>query len=207
MKKSVLFLISICLIPALVFAEGAILVEIPPLSGRTTLSDQLQQHQFQNADQFRTVRRVGIGAGFAGTLGLVGLILDFNIQPENSIKLGFGTSSNYNTFSAGYRKYLTDSAFSPYFSVDYSYWYSAPGRKSGFETSNPGFLSSKWLDENQKAGGPFAISVVSPTVGLSFFSLEGETKGTSVFAEISFLMNVQRPQPIPQGGVGTVFYF
>lgn len=207
MKKFAALLMLSILLPIVLMAEGAVLVEIPPLSGRTSLVEQLKSHQFDNADQLRSVRRVGVGAGIAGNLGLAGAIIDFNIQPENAIRLGFGTGGNYNTFSAGYRHYLSEKAFAGYVSMDYAHWYSAPGKRSGFTDSNPGFLESRWLDSNQKQGGSFAISILSPAFGVSYFSLEGESKGTSVFAEVAFLMNVQRPQPIPQGSIGSVFYF
>jgi hypothetical protein len=178
---------------------------ITPLSQRSSLKSIYDGQEFDSTVALRSQRRVGLGAQTSGATGLLGALIELNLNPSSSALVGFGGGPGYNAFNFQW-KYVFDGVhFSPYAGVGYSRWYNASNKSIG--KTNPTVLESKFLSEKQKQSGEFAVDLLTPTLGLQYNFLSGEYKGLGVFGEIVFLTEVSSLSPAPVGSLGAIYYF
>ena len=180
---------------------------IQPLSQRSSLREKYVDQQFDSALDMRAKRRVGVGAMAEGNTGLLGALIELNFAPENSVITAFGGGPGFNSFNFQWKHVFGGESFSPYAGVGYARWYSASGNGNSLDKSTPALLSGKFLSENQKRSGHFAIDLLTPTLGIQYNQLFGDYVGTAVFAEITFLTSLSDLSPAPNGGIGALYYF
>jgi hypothetical protein len=180
---------------------------IQPLSQRKSLRDIYENQEFDYALDLRAKRRVGVGAMTAGSTGLLGALVELNFTPENSVITAFGGGTGFNSFNFQWKHVFGGQTFSPYAGVGYARWYSASGSGENLEKTTPSLLAGKFLSEEEKRTGRFAVDLITPTLGIQYNQLFGPYVGTAVFAEITFLTDVSDLSPVPTGGLGALYYF
>lgn len=180
---------------------------IAPLSQRTSARTAYEVYGYESVFEMRSRRRVGVGVATSGQMGLLGALAELNFTPENSAVVGFGGGPKYNAFSAQWKHLFGGQVFSPYSSLGYARWYNASGQNSSISKSNPTPLASKFLSENEKRTGEFSVNLFTPSLGLQYNRLVGPYTGTSIFAEIVMLIELESFKQAPLGSLGMLYYF
>jgi hypothetical protein len=179
---------------------------IVPLSQRASIDD-VESQTFDDAFGLRAKRRVGVGMSVMGQLGLAGGTLELNFTPENSMTLGFGGGPGYTAFGLGWKYLLGGRSFTPYLSAGYAGWH---GTGSGADMSNatPSVLSSKFLSYSEMRTGQFDVGFLTPTVGLQYTQLSGESLGWGGFLELSMMTKFSNGLAMaPLASLGGLYYF
>jgi hypothetical protein len=222
MKKVILMMFNIIVCMSLShisFAGPAVLIEdepddisssskmmnISPLSQRTTYRQTHAGQTFGSSYELRSLRRVGIGAEFAGASGLMGAVIELNFVPEDSFITGFGGGSGYNSFQMGWHHSFGGEKLSPYVGLGYVRWYNSSNKS--VEETNPKFLGTKFLSDKEKTTGQYSVNFLTPNLGLQYHVLAGDYVGASVFAEVRFFMSIAHLSPEALGSLGTIYYF
>lgn len=159
-----------------------------------------------NGLSLRSVKKVGFGLGSAGALGLIGALIELNFSSEVSLSTSFGLASNYQTFGFQIKKILGGRSLMPYFSAGYSRWYTT-GKGGPIGKTTPKFFAEKFLNAEERSSGRFAENLIYPGFGLQYVQLGGNWAGTSLYAEILLLVDVDDLQSAASGGLGMLFYF
>jgi hypothetical protein len=181
--------------------------QITPLSQRSTLKSVYDGQEFESTWDLRSKRRVGVGALTSGATGLLGALLELNLNPSNSAIIGFGGGPGYNAFNFQWKYVFAGQHFSPYLGIGYARWYNAASEGNRIGRTNPAVLESKFLSEKQRQTGEFEVDLLTPTLGLQYNFLVGDYKGLGVFGEIVLLTQVSNLSPAPVGAFGAVYYF
>lgn len=181
--------------------------EIQPLSQRRSLKSLYEGQTFSSSDEMRSKRRVGLGAQTSGNVGLFGALIELNLSPAHSVITAFGGGPGYNALNFQWKYLILPGAFSPYMGVGYARWYNASGGKAGLEKTTPSLLGSRFLTDEQKKTGQFAVDLITPTLGIQYNQLTGEYTGLGIFAEIDFLTKVPDFSPVATGALGILYYF
>ncbi len=182
-------------------SHSAILIEE---NGRSSIRTNLSS--YSGSISFRKDRRVGVGLVSSGLVGLAGLSLELNFTPSDSLLTLFGGGQSYQTFSFQWKKVLSGNTFVPYFSLGYSRWYSV-GTQNEFEEAYPNFLNNKLLNQRQKEHGEFVQDLIVPSLGLQYLQLSGPWVGSSLFIELTILLDIVDFISIPTGTAGIQYYF
>lgn len=182
-------------------------IEITPLSQRSSLKNVYDGQEFETTTDLRTRRRVGIGAMTSGATGLLGALVELNLNPSNSAILGFGGGPGYSAFNLQWKYVFGGRHFSPYAGIGYANWYNAASEGRPVGRTNPALLESRFLSEQEKRTGEFAINLLTPTMGLQYNFLVGDYKGLGIFGELVFLTEVSDLSPAASGALGAVYYF
>lgn len=198
--------------PAVLVEEGGVSTnretKIFPISSSKRKAFLDETEEFNDSWALRSKRRVGLAAIAAGKLGMYGIGADLNFNPEDSVMIGFGGGPKYNSTSFEWKHLFGNTAFVPYFSAGYAYWYSVPGNGRTLETTSPSFLASRFLSQNERATGKFGLSLLVPSLGMQYFQLSGPSVGVSVFLEVNLLMAFEQiSKPVPTGSMGAAYYF
>ena len=154
----------------------------------------------------RNLRKVGFGVGSAGSLGLLGAMIELNFTSDMSLMTSFGLASNYQTFGLQVKKILGGKAFMPYFSAGYTRWYTT-GDKGAIHKTTPKFFGDKFLNSEERSSGKIAENILYPGFGFQYMQLNGDWAGTSLYAEILLLIDVDDLQSEGTGGLGLIYYF
>lgn len=159
-----------------------------------------------DTENFKQLRKVGLGMTVAGALGVIGTQLDINFTRDTSFAAGVGLGTGYQSFSFQLKRTIGGKWFAPYFSAGFARWYTA--RPSpGLEETNPPFLAEQFLTSEEKASGRFGINMLYPSLGLQYNQLQGSWSGISVFAEVIMLVEMRALVSAPTGGLGLMYYF
>ncbi len=154
----------------------------------------------------RHQRKVGIGFGVAGPLGVAGAQLEINFTPEMSILGGFGLGPGYQSYHFQVKKILGSSSLLPYLSLGLARWYSTGNPKPRMNTT-PNFVSKKFLSDKEKRTGELNENMIYPGVGLQWVQLDGPWQGFSIYLEALALFNVSEMATELTGGSGLIYYF
>lgn len=179
-----------------------------PISQGRSIMEIYENQEFKNFDQLRKKRRVGAGAVLGGSIGMMGLQLELNITEVLSGLLQFGGGPQYSSFGFLGRYNGTEIGnypIVPIFSAGVSSW---SGRGDGsLEKSNPSYLASKYLSQEERKTGRFSKAFLVGGAGLQFNQLFGPLTGLSAFASVDLVVDLIEVSPTPVGSVGTTFYF
>jgi len=162
-----------------------------------------EDNNYQSNLTLRENRRIGLGMGVGGTLGLYGLNIEVNFEDQNSGIAGFGGGTNYSTFNIGWKHIYEGDTIAPYTSLGYSRWYGSGG--SG-DYHNSAVLD-RVLSRKQKADHQFAADFLSGAIGLQYLHLRGPMAGASLYAEVLMLAEANSSSLVPTGSVGAGYYF
>lgn len=161
----------------------------------------------EDGQTMRSLRRVGIGLSGAGPLGGAGANIELNFTPSVGILTGFGGGPGYQSFTVQIKHILGGTSLMPYLGGGFARWYSfgVPGRP--ISDTTPGFLRTKFLSPRQLADGRIAENLLYPNLGLQYLTLAGPYAGSSVYAEILMLVDLDDFVAAPTGTVGYLYYF
>jgi len=154
----------------------------------------------------RKRRRVGLGIATSGIYGALGANMELNFTPSTGVILGFGLAKGYQTFSFQVKKIIGGNSFMPYISGGYAQWYTTGIPSINFKTSSPSILSEKFLSNNEKKNG-FQEHLLFGSVGIQYLQLKAPYQGTSVFGEVTLIVDVDDVVIAPLGSLGLSFYF
>lgn len=181
--------------------------QITPLSQRSSARDAYEAYGYESALEMRARRRVGVGFATSGQMGLMGAMVDMNFTPENSVILGFGGGPKYNAFAFHWKHIFGGKVFSPYSNLGYARWYNASGQNGGISKTNPTYLASKFMSDEEKRTGKFSVDLLTPSLGIQYNQLVGPYMGTSVFMEIMLLTSIDNMKQVPTASLGMLYYF
>jgi hypothetical protein len=162
-----------------------------------------ENNHYANNLALRAVRKIGLGLGVGGTLGLYGLNMEVNFEDENAGFAGLGAGDGYNSFNIGWKHTFEGDTVAPYATAGYSRWYNS-GSGGNFKNSA---VLDRVLNDQQKAGASFAADFLTGAVGIQYTQLNGVMAGTSLYAEFVLLGEVNSATLVPTGGVGAGYYF
>lgn len=151
----------------------------------------------------RDARKIGLGLATGGSLGMYGLNLEINFEDINSAIAGFGGGPGFSTFHVLWKHTFWGDTIAPYFTAGYSRWYNSSGGRN-FEQSE---VLERVLTNAQKAEGRFATDFLTGSLGLQYTQLSGSLAGTTLFAELVLLDEVNTGAIVPTGAVGAGYYF
>ncbi len=197
-------------------AQGAILIEDgnQPLnstpSSTTRANSQrvwlqsVKNTEFSSSYDFRAQRRAGIGFLAAGQTGLAGINLELSFTPEQAVVAGFGGGKGFQSFAFQWKRVFNARSFAPYFSVGYAHWFNSAARQK--KEASDGILN-RYLTDDERASGIFAKDFFAPAAGIQYYQLTGPYVGTSFFAEVMMLADMDRWIAAPTGAIGVNYYF
>ncbi|MBC7371050.1 MAG: hypothetical protein H7326_05760 [Bdellovibrionaceae bacterium] len=151
----------------------------------------------------REARKIGVAFGVGGTLGLYGMNIEVNFEDENAGYAGFGGGEGFRSFNIGWKHTFEGDTIAPYASTGYSRWYDS---SDGGTYKNSAILD-RVLSNSQKESGRFAADFISGALGLQYTQLAGYMAGSSVFAEVVLLGELNSSVLVPTGSVGGAYYF
>jgi hypothetical protein len=161
-----------------------------------------QNNSYKDNFALREARKIGVGIGVGGTLGLYGVNVEVNFEDENAGYAGFGGGEGYSSFDIGWKHTFAGDTIAPYASAGYSRWYDS----SGGSYKNSAILD-RVLSDGQKSEGHFATDFLTGSLGLQYTQLSGYMAGSSLYAEIVLLGELNSALILPTGGVGATYYF
>ena len=218
-----LFLLSSCFFGAKALAQKAVLIEdeavqvgkkIEKIESRrgSFLREKKSIQEVFNSEydstySMRADRRVGIGMEVAGKLGLIGANAELNFALDDSALIGFGGGPQYSSFQMGWRHVFNGRSVAPFVGAAFSHWYNSSGSGGYLSGSTPNFLADKFLTDEEKQTGKFAVNLLVPSAGLQYNMLSGPYVGTSLYVEAMALLNLSNLQNVLNGCFGAIYYF
>lgn len=180
-------LIALFLTPVFTFAQESV---------STTTS------AYANNLKMREERRVGVGVQAGGTAGLLGLLLELNIEDQDGTLIGAGFDQGYSTFSISWKHNFEGEYFTPYTTLGWSRWFSSSGDK---KSSN--YILDEMLTDSEKREGRFGLDFIVAAGGVQYQQLEGDFAGTGFFGEINLLGAPFRGKVLPAAAIGATYFF
>lgn len=160
---------------------------------------------YATVDAMRLDRKVGVGVESFGRMGVLGLNFELNYGDFDSATAGVGGGPGYNSFGLGWKHTFPGSQLTPYMGVGFARWTgTSQGQMSG---TIPGYLESKFLDDEEKASGRFGKNFLVPSVGLQFNQLHGPSSGAALYAEVLFLLETSSMKQMVTGALGALYFF
>lgn len=150
----------------------------------------------------RDARKIGLGLVAGGALGLYGLNIEINFEDINGAVVGVGGGAGYSTVNMAWKHVFLGDTVAPYTTLGYSHWYNSGG--GNYKNSA---VLERVLTDTEKTSGKFSADFVSGSLGLQYIQLTGSLAGTSLYAEIILLGEVERTMIVPTGAVGAGYYF
>jgi len=151
----------------------------------------------------REARKIGLGLGVGGSLGVYGFNIEINFEDADGAVAGIGGGDGYSSFNVLWKHTFLGDTVAPYTTLGYSRWYNSSA--SGNYKNSP--VLSRVLTDQQKEEGKFATDFLSGSIGLQYTTLRGNLAGTSLFAEIVLLGDLDGADLVPTGSVGAGYYF
>lgn len=155
----------------------------------------------------RHQRKVGIGFAGSGVWGTLGTHLELNFSSEYSLQGGVGLGEGYQTFALQVRRYLSGQSFLPYIALGMGRWYTTGSGRGEIKTSTPEFLAERFLNDDERRRGQFSELLLVPSAGIQYLQLSGSWMGSSIFAEINLLVDLDDLILGPIGSLGYTYYF
>lgn len=208
----VLTFVSFLIFAAASFGSPAVLIEedgvaVRPPFQRSSIGRMDQAQEFSTSYDLREKKRLGLGAQIAGMSGLYGAFAELNVNPSNSVLVGFGGGPGYNSIFGSWKYLFNEKALSPYGGLGFTHLYDATGGDQGLKQSNPRFVSGQLLTSSEKSTGRFQMDILVGNLGLQYQILKGPWVGFSFFMEADLLMRINHIAMAPTGSVGSIYYF
>ncbi len=205
--KHVLRLVLLILSSHLAWAEIETMhVEAAPSTmgdGLSTISVQNANMDYSNNLLLRKDRKVGVGFGLGGDLGLYGAQVELNLEDENAARIGFAVASDVKSFSLQWKRSFEAEYFAPYFSVGFARWFNSTERN----LTNKSYVLNAVLDDKAKQSGIFTSDFLVGSAGMQYYQLDGDWAGAGFYFEFSLLTSLNKTMLLPSGGLGVIYYF
>lgn len=177
------------------------------MSENQKLSEVFSGGSYSDTYAMRAKRRVGVGFGAAGQMGMAGMMIELNYSVDDAAVIGFGGGPRYSSLAMQWKHVFGGKSIAPYTTLGYSRWYSNSNDKKTMNNSTPNILATKFLTEEERRTGKFGKDLFTPSAGLQYNHLHGQYAGVSLFAEVVLLMNMSDGEQAPTGSVGSIYYF
>jgi hypothetical protein len=172
---------------------------------QSTLRDIFRGGDYASVEAMRTNRKVGVGVESFGRMGVLGLNIELNFGSNDSATTGVGGGPGYNSFGMGWKHTFSGATITPYAGMGFARWTGTGNGK--MDGTIPGYLESKFLDEDEKQTGRFGKNFLVPSIGIQFNQLHGPSSGAALFAEVIFLIETSSMKQLPTGSVGALYFF
>lgn len=167
-------------------------------------SPQVSSFHYDSNLKMREDRRVGAGMMVGGASGMVGAMLELNVEDADGVIAAFGTGPGYNSIQLGWKHSFEGYYLTPYTIASYSRWYNSRGRTTDYSQSD---ILDRVLTDSEKKEGQFGTDFVNGSIGLQYNQLSGDFAGFSVFGELTAMYEVKRTMLLPNGSVGALYFF
>lgn len=174
-------------------------------NGREDAQATKIRSRFESALDLHRERKMGIGFMAAGATGVAGINMQMNFALDTGFEIGYGTGRDFNAFHFSIKQLLGTGFFAPYYGLGYARW-SGRGQPIG-SRSNPGILSEKFLSGEERQSGEFAENLIYPSLGFQVYKMSGDWAGSSIFAELVYLVDLDDFSGGPTGGLGYTYFF
>lgn len=169
------------------------------------LFDQEGVELYSNNLEMKSYKKVGAAVATGGLSGVVGISLEYNIEPQEAAFVGFGTGQGYQTFNFGWKHNFEGIYMAPYTKVGISKWVDAGN--SGNRSANSSNVLKYALSNKQIDNNDFDVNFLSGAIGLEYNQLEGDLAGVNLFGEILALTEIAEGKIIPTASVGLIYFY
>lgn len=149
----------------------------------------------------REQRKLGVGTQVGGTAGMLGLLLELNLQREDAATVALGFGDTYGTFTVAWKHNFEGKVFTPYTTLGWSRWYS-----SSTNSSSSHILESM-LTRAEREDGRFGLDLIAAGGGMQYQELDGDFAGATLFGEIDMMVAPFRGRVMPTASVGATYFF
>ena len=188
-----LFLLVVLLFSGPIFAE----IEIDEYGSARTIT----RSPWQEGN-----RRVGLGLAAGGIGGIFAANFELNFTDRTGLNAGFGVSTDYQSLYLGLKHVLLGTEILPYVSGGYARWFSN-GDEQDVGKTTPGFVGKRFLSEHERKTGVFAENLIYGGLGIQYLQTHGEWKGSSIYAEVIGIVDLDDLVFEPNAGLGYIHYF
>lgn len=157
-------------------------------------------------DSRPAARRVGLGLMTGGVSGIFGANLEINFTRRTGFVAGGGVSTDFKSLFIGGKHRLAGEDFSLYGSGGYARWFNNGSERQVGKTT-PGFLGERFLNQSERERGIFAENLIYAGLGVQYFKSRGEWAGSSLYAEVIAIVDLDDLTFAPNAGLGYLFYF
>lgn len=149
--------------------------------------------------------RVGAGVMLGGAAGVLGVLVDININPFVTASAHVGTGYDYLAFGVKGQFFVLGSIVHPYVGFGFSHWRSS-NRFTNIKDLYPSYVFSSLMSDEQKqkaASKGFALNLIYPCFGIQY--VHDSRFGAS--AELMYLFDTSDFKGAPYFGINTHYYF
>lgn len=154
----------------------------------------------------RAARRVGLGLMAGGLAGIFGADLEINFTQQTGILGGAGYSTDFRSLFLGIKHRFYGEDFSLYGTGGMARWF-ANGSDHDVGKTTPGFVADRFLSDTERRRGEFNENLIFAGVGLQYFKARGAWAGSSLYAEVVGLVDLDDLVFAPNAALGYRFYF
>jgi|GEM_PF-2187202 len=154
--------------------------------------------------QLREDRMVGAGLSVGGLTGLFGAHLDLNLDDENAAWVGVGQGSGYTAVSLAWKMSFDGTYLTPYVKAGYTSWFNSSGSANG---ANDSIILKEFLTKSEMNNGHYSLNFLNASIGAQYNQLNGDYMGFTLFAEAIMMLNPENMRLVPNGTIGTTYYF
>ncbi len=205
MKQRIFAVLVICLA---VFAQNA---QADTTTGTTSIFSKNQKFDNEGVElynsnfEMKSSKRVGAGLATGGMTGLIGLNVEVNMRPEDTLFFGLGSGKGFNTINVGYKKNFEGYYMSPYTKVGISRWSDSSNSAGGSAQSSD--VLRQVLTDTEIRDNHFYVNFLAGGAGLEYNQLEGELSGINLFGELLVLANISDVKLVPTASIGITYFY
>lgn len=160
---------------------------------------------YNNNLDMKSMKKIGAGLAAAGMMGTIGLNIEVNLEPEDTVFFGLGTGKGFNTFNFGYKKNYEGYYMSPYTKVGLTRWSSASNAGAGASSGSD--VLRQVLSDNEIRENNFYVNFLAGGAGLEYNQLEGNLSGVNLFGELLVLADISDLKLVPTGSIGITYFY
>ena len=205
MKQRIFAAFVICLAFAFPNAKAQTSTGTTSIFSKNQKFDNEGIELYNNNLDMKSMKKVGAGLAVGGMTGLIGLNVEINIMPEDTIFFGLGSGKGFNTFNFGYKKNFEGYYMSPYTKVGLTRWSDSANSNSGAASSSD--VLRQVLSDNQIRDNRFYVNFLAGGVGLEYNQLEGNLSGINLFGELLVLTDISDFKLVPTGSIGITYFY
>lgn len=160
---------------------------------------------YNNNLDMKSMKKIGAGLAAMGMMGTIGLNVEYNFQPEDTLFFGLGTGKGFNTFNFGYKKNFEGYYMSPYTKVGLTRWSSSSN--SGGGSASGSDVLRQVLSDDEIRDNRFYVNFLAGGAGLEYNQLEGDLSGINLFGELLVLADISDFKLVPTASIGITYFY
>ncbi len=181
------------------------------ITGTTSIFSKNQKFDHEGVELYnnnldmKSMKKIGAGLAAGGMMGMIGLNVEINLEPADTVFLGLGTGKGFNTFNFGYKKNFEGYYMSPYTKVGLTRWSSASNAGNGASSGSD--VLRQVLSDDEIRDNKFYVNFLAGGAGLEYNQLEGNLSGINLFGELLVLADISDFKLVPTGSVGITYFY